>query len=376
MTSLDIEIEENLLFTPGPLTTSKTVKEAMMRDLGSHDSDFIEAIQEVREGLVDLAGLADKNYESILMQGSGTFGIEAVLSSFTPPNGKWLMIINGAYGRRMNQIAKRLNINTTPLICPENQEPDLATIETAIKMDVNITHVAVVHCETTSGIINPIKKIGKLARRFGKRYFVDAMSSFGAVPIKIDKWHIDFLVSSANKCIEGVPGFSFVIAEKSALLNTEGDARSVSLDLFAQWQTLERSGNFRFTPPTHTILAFAQALKELEEEGGIAGRAERYKNNHKVLVSGMKEMGFKIYLKPDLQGYIITTFYCPIHPNFDYKTFYDLLRERGFVIYSGKVTDASCFRLGNIGRIFEQDVRNLLSAIQDVLVVMNVQLQN
>lgn len=376
MANLEIGIEEQLLFTPGPLTTSETVKRAMLRDVGSHDSDFINAIQEVREGLLDIAGLTDKNYEAILMQGSGTFGIEAVLSSFTPPNGKWLMIINGAYGRRMNQIAKRLNINTTPLICPENQAPDLSTIETALKMDAHITHVAVVHCETTSGIFNPIKKIGKLARRYGKRYFVDAMSSFGAVPIKIGKWHIDFLVSSANKCIESVPGFCFVLAEKSALLNTEGDARSISLDLFAQWKTLEKNGNFRFTPPTHTILAFAQALKELEEEGGVTGRAERYKLNHECLVTGMKEMGFVAYLKPALQGYIITTFYCPVHPNFDYKTFYNLLHDRGFVIYSGKVTDASCFRLGNIGRIYEHDVQNLLSAISDVLNEMDVQLTN
>ena len=371
--------KDKRLFTPGPLTTSQTVKEAMLRDLGSHDFEFIDTVKAVREKLLEVAGVAtpdgDQNrYEAILMQGSGTFGLEAVIASFTPPDGKWLIITNGVYGRRTHQIATRLGVSAIDLPFPESEAPDLLKIEEALVADPAITHVGVVHCETTSGIFNPIAEIGQLAKRYGKRYFVDAMSSFGAVHIDIEAWQIDYLVSSANKCIEGVPGFSFTIARRDALLETEGYARSVSLDLFAQWEALEANGNFRFTPPTHTILAFHQALLELEEEGGVEARATRYQNNHDTLISGMRKLGFETYLSPNLQGYIITTFYCPTHPNFDYKRFYSLLHEKGHVIYSGKVTDASCFRLGNIGHLYERDMLALLAAVEEVLGVMGVEI--
>ncbi len=372
--------KDKVLFTPGPLTTSQTVKQALLRDLGSRDFEFIQTIKHIRQQLLEIgevAGqdVANQDYEAILVQGSGTFGIEAVFSSFTPPNGKWLLIINGAYGKRMKQMAEILNIETDALEFLENQTPDLTSIETTLKEDPTITHIAIVHCETTTGIINPIQAIGQLAQQFGKRYFVDAMSSFGAIPINLADCHIDYLVSSANKCIEGVPGFSFVLTRRAALLETEGYARSMSLDLLAQWRGFEKNGQFRFTPPTHALLAFAQALAELDAEGGVAGRGARYKHNYDILLAGMRQLGFTEYLTPENQGYVITSFHYPNHPNFDFGQFYSLLNQRDLVIYPGKVSDADCFRIGNIGRIFEADVRHLLAAIREVLAEMNVELK-
>ena len=365
------KIEDKLLFTPGPLTTSQTVKQAMLRDLGSRDHEFIELIKKIRNSLLEIGEVKARGYEAVIMQGSGTFGIESVLSSVTPPDGKWLIIINGAYGRRIAQIANILKIDNFILEYPENNKPDLGKIEFALENDKSITHVAVIHCETTTGLINPIKEIGEIVKKHNKRYFVDAMSSFGAIPVNLADYRIDYLVSSSNKCIEGVPGFSFILIRRDALLEIEGYSRSLSLDLLAQWKGLEKDGQFRFTPPTHTLLAFAQALQELKDEGGVAGRAARYKRNYEILVSGMKKMGFREYLKPEDQGYIITSFLYPEHPNFQFERFYKLLSEKGFVIYPGKVSNADCFRIGSIGRIFEADILALLEAIKEVLIDMS-----
>jgi len=363
--------KDKILFTPGPLTTSQTVKLALLRDLGSRDGDFIARVADIRRRLLDLGGVSPDEFTAIPMQGSGTYAVESVFSSTVPRDGKVLVIINGAYGRRIAQMCATLGIAVGTLEFPEYQTPELARIETELAGGA-YTDVAVVHCETTTGIVNPIEAIGALARRAGARYIVDAMSSFGAVPIDIAGAGIDYLVSSANKCIEGVPGFGFVIARRSALLETEGRARSLSLDLLAQWKGLETSGQFRFTPPTHVLLAFHQALLELEAEGGVAGRSARYRENYRVLVEGMGALGFEAYLPPALQGYIITSFRYPATPGWDFETFYARLNERDFVIYPGKVSDGDCFRIGNIGRIFPADVKALLAAIKDVLVAMNV----
>ena len=366
--------KDKILFTPGPLTTSCTVKHAMLRDLGSRDFEFINMVREIRQELLALGEVTSPEYEAILMQGSGTFGIESVISSITPPDGKWLIIVNGAYGQRMAQITAVYHLPTITLTFPENDTPVLAQIEDVLQSDPEITHVGVVHCETTSGIINPIAEIGDLVRQYDKVYFVDAMSSFGAVPTDIAAAKIDYLVSSANKCVEGVPGFSFAIARREALLATEGFARSLSLDLLAQWHGLEKNGQFRFTPPTHALLAFRQALRELALEGGVNGRYQRYQQNYNILVQGMREIGLCEYVAPEKQGPIITSFHYPEHPNFDFEQFYSLLNERDVVIYPGKVSNANCFRIGNIGRIFPADVRNLLAAIREVLAQMNVEL--
>jgi 2-aminoethylphosphonate-pyruvate transaminase len=367
--------KDKTLFTPGPLTTSQNVKQAMLRDLGSRDVAFIEVVSQIRQSLLAIAGVSrEKGYEAVLMQGSGTFGIESVIGSTAPPNGKWLVIINGAYGVRIAKIAEVLKIDTALLEYAPNTVPVPSDVDRMLTEDQAITNVAVVHCETTTGIINPIEEIGKIVKQHEKVYFVDAMSAFGAVPFDFEKCGIDFLVSSANKCIEGVPGFSFVIFHRDLLRDTEGWARSLSLDLRAQWQGLEANGQFRFTPPTHAILAFEQALRELQAEGGVEGRAARYRANYEALVAGLRDMGFTEYLPPDLQGNIITAFRYPNHPRFQFDEFYTRLNDKGYVIYPGKVSSTNCFRIGNIGHLFESDIRALLAAIRATLSEMVITL--
>lgn len=363
--------KDKILFTPGPLTTSRTVKQAMLRDLGSRDYEFISLVAEIRSKLLDAGQVQKGAYEAILMQGSGTFSIESVVSSTIPPDGKLLVIINGAYGQRIQQMARILKIETESIACQEDTLPNTDLVDQKLAADPGITHVAVVHCETTTGIINPIKEIGQIVRKHKRLYFVDAMSSFGAIPTDLAECEIDYLVSSANKCIEGVPGFGFALARASALKATEGYARSLSLDLLSQWKGLEGNGQFRFTPPTHSLIAFRQALQELEEEGGVEGRNRRYTRNHQVLVEGMSALGFQTYLPPDLQGPIITSFRYPSDPKFSFEEFYRHLNDRHYVIYPGKVSHADCFRIGHIGRIFESDVRDLLAAIRDVMIEMD-----
>jgi 2-aminoethylphosphonate-pyruvate transaminase len=363
--------KDKALFTPGPLTTSRTVKQAMLRDLGSRDSEFINIVKDVRRRLVAL-GDGVEEYTSILMQGSGTFGIEATLSSVIPQNGKLLILVNGAYGKRLLKIANVHHIPTTELTFAENIQPDAQSLEQTLQSDPAITHVAVIHCETTTGIINPIEEYGRIAKAHNCIYIVDAMSSFGAYPVDLKACGIDFLISSSNKNIEGVPGFSFVIARREALNAAKGLARTLSLDLFAQWEGLEGDGQFRFTPPTHSILAFHQALIELEQEGGVSARGARYKKNYETTLSAMQKMGFKAYLKPQDQGFIITSFYYPDHPNFNFQQFYERLSDKGHVIYPGKLTHADCFRIGHIGRLGLSDVKALMSAIAKTLVEMKI----
>jgi 2-aminoethylphosphonate-pyruvate transaminase len=308
------------------------------------------------------------------MQGSGTFGVESVIGSTLPENGKLLVVINGAYGERIAKMAQVLRIDTAVLRSSESSTPDVAKVRETLETDDAITHVAIVHCETTTGIINPVEEVGREVHASGRTYIVDAMSSFGAVPIDLEAAAVDFLVSSANKCIEGVPGFSFAICRRDALEACKGRARSLSLDLHAQWAGLESNGQFRFTPPTHTILAFAQALREIEAEGGVAGRAARYQRNYETLVDGMRALGFEEYLPREDQGHVITSFRYPKHERFDFGELYRRLSDNGLVIYPGKVSDADCFRIGNIGRIFESDVAALLAGVGQALDEMGVEL--
>lgn len=362
---------DKLLFTPGPLTTSRTVRQAMLRDLGSRDGEFIAVVREVRRALLEI-GQGTKGFEAVLVQGSGTFGIESVVSSAIPKSGKLLVVVNGAYGKRIVKMAEVHGIPVVVQAYAEDTLPDVGAVASALASDPAITHVAMVHSETTTGLVNPIEEVGRVVGSARRSFIVDAMSSFGAIPIDLERCAIDYVVSSANKCIEGVPGFSFVLARREALLASEGSARSLSLDLHAQWRGLEKDGQFRFTPPTHTILAFHQALRELADEGGVEARGARYRACQKTLTAGMQELGFAAYLRPELQGPIITTFRYPGHPRFAFEAFYEGLSDRGFAIYPGKLTNADCFRIGSIGRLFESDVRNLVGAVRDVLAAMGV----
>lgn len=366
---------DRILFTPGPLTTSATVKAAMQRDLGSRDSQFIEVVAEIRAELLAIAGVSkESGYEAVLMQGSGTFAIESVLGSVIPPDGRLLVLANGAYGERMLQIAERLKIAADIHRWPENESPDPATVRRLLAGESPPTHVAIVHLETTTGILNPIDEIARIVREDGCQLIVDAMSSFGGVPLDLAALQPDFLVSSANKCLEGVPGFSYVLARRETLESTLGFARSASLDLLAQWHGLERDGQFRFTPPTHALLAFAQALEEHREEGGVAARAQRYRANREVLLAGMRRLGFREYLAPERQSDIITSFPYPEDPAFNFDEFYRLLAARGMVIYPGKISRADCFRIGTIGRIFPEQVQALVAEMESALRRMGVKL--
>lgn len=364
---------DKLLFTPGPLTTSNTVKQAMLRDLGSRDGEFVEVVQGIRRHLLGLARVSQEDgYETVLMQGSGTFGVEALISSVIARDGKLLVIINGAYGKRIRDIAQRHEIETVTIEVAENTPAVPQQVSECLAGDGAITHVALVHCETSSGVLNPVQEIGAVVKEFQRTFIVDAMSSFGGIPLDVAGSDIDYLAASANKCLEGVPGISFIIAHRAQLLASGGAARSISLDLLAQWQGLENNGQFRFTPPTHVILALHQALLELDEEGGVAGRAKRYAANHATLLKGMRRIGFHEYVPAESQSHIITTFLFPQDPKFKFDEFYQRLSAADMVIYPGKLNEVDCFRIGNIGRLFESDIESLLVAIEAALSDMGV----
>jgi 2-aminoethylphosphonate-pyruvate transaminase len=368
--------KDKLLFTPGPLTTSMLVKEAALADLGSRDTTFISLVNNIRRKLLMLAHVNSPEYETVIMQGSGTFGIESVVSSAIPMNGTLLNIINGAYGRRISEIAKIHSIPTIELIYEENRLPDYYEIESVLKENSQITHLAVIHGETTTGLLNPIEKIGEIASSYNISFILDAMSTFGAYDIDQKKLNISYLISSANKCIEGIPGFSFILAKRTELEKCKNQMRSLSLDLYAQWAGLNLNGQFRFTPPVHSLLSFNEALLELETEGGICARGLRYEENNSFLVAGMKKLGFELYLNDAVRSYIITSFFFPKHQNFFFDVFYSKLNERGFVIYPGKLSKVECFRIGNIGQIYISDIYKLLEAITIILKEMNVDLKS
>jgi 2-aminoethylphosphonate-pyruvate transaminase len=367
--------KDNILFTPGPLNTSITVKEAMLRDLGSRDFEFMRTVQQIRGNLLNLAGVSkETGFEAVIMQGSGTFGIESVITSCVPDEGHILILNNGAYGERMKTICRIHHIRFSYLDYAENMVPDISELEKTLISDKTVTHVAMVHCETTTGIVNPLIEAGRVCSNYSKVFIVDAMSSFGAIPINPASMGIDFLISSSNKCIEGVPGFSFIIARKKCLDMCREIHRTLALDLYQQWEALESTGQFRFTPPTHVLLAFYKALEELETEGGVYGRSKRYHENYTALVKGMNELGFRPYLPEELRSYIITAFYYPDDLRFDFSTFYAALNAKGFSIYPGKLSHVNCFRIGNIGRIDKIMVQHLIMAIEEVLAAMDIRL--
>lgn len=356
-----------LLLTPGPLSTTATVRAAMLQDSCTWDADYNQGVVEpIRRELVRLATGPEyeSDYSAVLLQGSGSYVVESVLGSAMGSDECLLIINNGAYGARMGEMARCLGLRHHELDCGETTRPEPAAIEAMLVRHPEITHLAMVHCETTTGMLNPLEEVAALCQRRGIRLIVDAMSSFGGIPIDMGRLGIEFLISSANKCIQGVPGFGFVIARRAALVACAGRARSVSLDLHAQWQTMEQQGGkWRFTSPTHTVLAFAQALRELEEEGGIDARYQRYSENQRTLVTGMAALGFAPLLPEQWQSPIITAFYSPAHPDYRFADFYQRLKAQGFVIYPGKVSQADCFRIGNIGDVTPERVRDLLAAM-------------
>ena len=365
------ETGDPLLLTPGPLTTAKSVKEVMVHDWGSRDATFLRINREVLEGLPKVVN-GEGDYVTVPMQGSGTFAVEAMLTTFVPPKGKCLVLINGAYGHRAKKILDIAGRKTVVYETAEDTPPDLAKVEAILKRTPSITHVFAVHCETTSGILNPVHEIGELAQRYGKTYLVDSMSAFGALPLDVRRAHVAAVAASSNKCIEGVPGLGFVVARKADLAATEGNATTLVLDLHDQWRNFEKTGQYRFTPPIHVIVSFHQALTEFWAEGGQPGRGGRYAANCRTLVEGMRALGFETLLPDDLQAPIIVTFHMPTDRRFVFQSFYDKLKDRGFVIYPGKLTVADSFRIGCIGRLNADHMNQALDAIREVLAELGV----
>ncbi len=360
------------LLTPGPLTTSRGVKLAMLADWGSRDVEFRDLVKSIREQLKVLSQ-CNHLYECVIMQGSGTFAIEAALGSLAPrEKSKTLVVANGAYGDRAAAILERLKRPFLKIDKGDSAAPAPEDIEPLLQADPGISHVWVVHCETTSGIVNPIAAIGHVVKKHGRMFMVDAMSSFGALPLNMVEDGIDVMVSSSNKCIEGVPGFSYVLLRREVLMASQGQSHSVVLDLHAQWKALEESGQFRFTPPTHALLAFHEALAEHAEEGGVAARGARYQRNAETLRSGLARLGFTPLLQGPMAGPIIQTILAPQDPAFQFNVFYEGLRARGFAIYPGKLTKRPSFRIGTIGKLDAQVMERVVDAIDAVLKEMNV----
>ena len=365
------ETGDPLLLTPGPLTTSAAVKQAMVHDWGSRDQGFIAINKMVLEKIVELAG-GEGTHVTVPVQGSGTFAVEAMITSFVPKMGKLLVLINGAYGHRAKKIAEIAGRAVVSHETAEDKPPDLAKIDRILADDKAITHVFAVHCETTSGILNPIAEIAALVAGHGRRLLVDSMSAFGALELDARKVPYDAMASSSNKCLEGVPGLGFVVCRKAALAECKGNATTLVLDLFEQAEGFAKTGQYRFTPPIHVIVALGKAIEEHAAEGGIAGRGARYRENARVLIDGMRAMGFRPLLPEALQAPIIVTFHMPRDNKFVFQRFYDGLKDRGYVIYPGKLTVADSFRIGCIGRLYPKDMKGALAAVRDVLDEMRV----
>ena len=363
---------EPYLLTPGPLTTSWEVKQAMLRDWGSWDGDFRAMTAALRAGLLDLIDDRNGEYDCVPMQGSGSYCVESMLGTFVPKDGKVLVLANGAYGLRAAQTMQYLGRAYTLIDKGDYLPPRGEEVAAALDADPAITHVLAIHCETSSGILNPVPEIAEATLSRGRKLLIDSMSAFGAVPLEVSSIPYEAMVSSANKCIEGVPGFGFVIAKKSALKAAKGNSHSLSLDIHAQWTTMEKTGQWRFTPPTHVVAAFLEALKTHKAEGGVAGRGARYQRNRDVMVAGMRELGFETLLADEWLSPIIVTFFCPADEKFEFSRFYELMKDKGFIIYPGKLTVVDSFRVGCIGRMDEHVMRRVVEAARQSLGEMGI----
>jgi 2-aminoethylphosphonate-pyruvate transaminase len=351
-----------LLFTPGPLTTRLETRRAMLEDWGSREPAFIAMTAELRRRLLDLAG-GQSSHVAIPIQGSGTFIVEAAIGTLVKSDDVLLVLANGAYGERMIEIARRLGRRVEALRWSENKAAEPGAVERALADNPALTHVALVHCETTSGLLNPLAAIAAIVARQRRAFMVDAMSSFGALPLDLRQTPITALLASSNKCLEGVPGIAFAAIEKNAIEFAKGVAPSLSLDLHDQWRGFESNGQWRFTPPVQVVAALVEALRILEAEGGPAARLERYRNNFRTLADGMARLGFRLFLDERVQAPIIATFRSPEDARFRFDDLYAALAARGFIIYPGKLTQAQSFRIGCIGALQPDDLRRLVAAI-------------
>jgi len=360
------------LLTPGPLTTSSTVKEAMLVDWGSWDKDFQALTKRMRDGVCKAAGVGDE-YTCVPLQGSGTSAVEAAITTLAGRNGKVLVLVNGAYGDRMVKICKCADINYETLVTHETEAATAEQVEAVLKNDPAITHVAIVQCETSIGIMNKTEEIAAVVAKHDRRLIIDAMSSFGVLQLNPQDVPYDAIIASTNKCLEGVPGAAFVVVKKDVLQKSKGNCPSLSMDLVDQWEYLEKTSQWRFTPPTHVIAAFIQALEEYEQEGGSEARLARYTKNKTTLIDEMRALGFETLLPDEDLSPIIVTFLAPDDGAYEFKKFYDAVKKRGFIIYPGKMTEVESFRIGCIGQFDQTVMSEAVVAIQEGLQEIGVE---
>ena len=360
-----------ILLTPGPLTTTLQTKEAQLRDYGSRDIAFIDMTANLVTQLNAIVHGGDE-HACVLMQGSGTFSVEAALGTLIPRDGHALICINGEYGKRIAKICSIIQRRHKILQTAEDQPTTAAMIDAALAADPSLTHVSIVHCETSTGILNPLDEIAAVVARHQRGLFIDAMSSFGAIDIDARKIRFDGLVAASGKCLESVPGMGFAILRKAALEHCKGNCHSLSLDLYDQWQAYTRTKQWRFTPPTTVVAALAEALKQFQAQGGVAGRGARYRSNCEILIKGMEKLGFVSFLPRAIQAPIITTWHAPDDPHYNFNTFYDKVRERGFTLYPGKLTEVETFRVGCIGAIGETEMKDAVNAIGAIVKDMGI----
>jgi len=366
-----IKGNDPILLTPGPLTTSLETKQAMLRDWGSWDASFNAITGSICKDLVDVVNGAG-THVCVPLQGSGTFAVEAALSNLVPRDGKVLVPNNGAYCTRIAKILKYLGREHSVVDLGEDKQATAAIVEGALKMDARITHVAQVHCETGTGILNPLADIAAVCARHGKGLIVDAMSSFGAIDIDVAKSPIDAVVAASGKCIEGAPGMGFVIARQKLLEGSQGNSHSLAMDLHDQWTYMQKTTQWRFTPPTHVVAAFRVALDQFKAEGGTPARGARYQKNCDTLIDGMAALGFRTFLQRPVQAPVIVTFHAPPDPAYNFKAFYEKVKAKGYILYPGKLTQVETFRVGCIGAIDANEMRNVVSAVAETLKEMNL----
>ena len=355
-----------ILLTPGPLTTSLATKAAMLRDWGSWDSNFNAVTARVRERLTAIIDGA-ASHVCVPMQGSGTFSVEAAVNTLVPRDGHVLVLVNGAYGKRMARLTEMMGRRLSVIEAADDAVITGADVARALDADRSITHVGLIHCETSTGILNPLPEIAAAVAGRGRSLIVDAMSSFGAIAIDATRVPFDALVAASGKCIEGPPGMGFVFVRKAVLEKSAGNSTSLSLDLHDQWQYMEKTTQWRYTPPTHVVAAVDAALEQYRAEGGQPTRLARYTANCETLIAGMKELGFKVFLDPRVQAPIIVTFHAPPDARYAFKAFYERVRDKGFILYPGKLTQAETFRVGCIGAIGPEEMRHAVNAVRDSL---------
>jgi 2-aminoethylphosphonate-pyruvate transaminase len=360
-----------VLLTPGPLTTSLRTKLAMLKDWGSWDSDFIAITARVRQSLLDIVHGHD-SHVVVPLQGSGTFSVEAAVATVVPRDGHVLVLDNGAYCKRAAKLSHLMGRRTTVVPFAEDAAISPEVLQTHLLADKSITHVVMIHCETGAGVLNPLQAVADVCQAHGKGLIVDAMSSFAALEIDARKVHFDALVAASGKCLEGVPGMGFVFIRKAILPQCEGNNCSLAMDLYDQYIYMEKTGQWRFTPPTHVLVALNEAIEQFEEEGGQTARLKRYQSNCSTLVDGMAALGFKPFLDPAIQAPIIVTFHVPADPRYQFKTFYDIAKKNGFILYPGKLTQVETFRVGCIGAIGPVEMAQAVHAIALTLKEMGI----